>query len=150
MRDESCGYWAGGALAGCERPRSATCWVGAGGAGAGSAGTERSILGLRPAGSEYGPRGAAGSSLPSGPRRYASMTLRATGAAPVDPKPACSTMTAIAIRGASAGANAMNQALSRYSFLILLKPLSSPRLPVTDSFTTWSVPVFPAMVYAEP
>ncbi len=40
------------------------------------------------------------------------MTLRAIGAAALAPKPPFSTSTATAIRGASTGAKAMNQAWS--------------------------------------
>src|SRR5581483_8618430 len=82
------------------------CWPGAGALGcAGGA----DFMG---AGSSVGwaPGSIEGFTLPSGPSRYASITLRATGPALLPPKPAFSTNTANAIRGCSAGAKATNQA----------------------------------------
>lgn len=71
------------------------------------------------------------------------MTLRAIGAAPVEPKPPFSTSTATAMRGASAGANAMNHEWSRrrsgtvFSLYFSFWPTEK----------TCAVPVLPAMSY---
>src|SRR6202790_2865245 len=80
------------------------------------------------------------------PSRYASKTLRAMGDAAVDPNPAFSTSTEIAILGSSVGANAMNHACSR------LRSSTSLCLVLSVCFTvtTCAVPVLPAHLYLAP
>ena len=69
------------------------------------------------------------------------MTLRAIGAAALAPKPPFSTSTATAMRGASAGAKAMNQAWSRSRSATFFSTYFS----FWPTVNTCAVPVLPAI-----
>jgi len=69
------------------------------------------------------------------------MTARAMGAAAVAPKPPFSTSTQMAMRGASAGAKAMNQAWSRNRSATVL----ALYLAFCATVNTCAVPVLPAI-----